>query len=554
MALAEIVDGADHSGVVVQLGGADLQPFGKGRHHGGSHLGRNGVDEQLLLGAHAAADQDQLGVEDVHHAGKALRDLVRPVVQQGKDGLVACLRSGEDRAAIRPGGVFLLRSTDECGGGGVALPAARSPAGARHTVERVEPVVAQLTAQTAGTFQQTAPGQDAAADAGAQRHPDDVGVTLCAADPDFAQAHAVGVVRYGHGQAEQRFKFCFDGGADVVGQIAAGADDRSGAAVDLAGGRNAHADKGGRGEALRFYKGFGCLAHRGQDGRLVAVKADALLGFGQHGTGLIHDAQLDGGAADINGKILFCLHKNVSASVVHGVDGTGETGRDLSGAGDGTADHEGERTGFQCLDGLFGIVDVPLGDDLGRALGGQLVDEGEVDVVDALRLRGVAAHRGAHKVSTSFGAGHGIFKVVAVGHQQLVGILCLDGADEFRRGGAVRAERTGALHGEDVHTAGHQLVHFLHGHGDVHRGAGVVLFDDADDGQVHDSLDLGDVAHGVGADADGPAHGGGFGHQGHHAALLGVQRLVLQRLAGDDQAALDLSKQFFLIHGIYPPF
>jgi hypothetical protein len=29
---------------------------------------------------------------------------------------------------------------------------------------------------------------------------------------------------------------------------------------------------------------------------------------------------------------------------------------------------------------------------------------------------------------------------------------------------------------------------------------------------------------------------------------------VLQRLAGDDQAALDLSKQFFLIHGIYPPF
>ena len=48
--------------------------------------------------------------------------------------------------------------------------------------------MAQLAAQTTGTFQQAAPGQDAAADAGAQRHPDDVGVALCAADPDFAFA------------------------------------------------------------------------------------------------------------------------------------------------------------------------------------------------------------------------------------------------------------------------------------------------------------------------------------------------------------------------------
>ena len=36
------------------------------------------------------------------------------------------------------------------------------------------------------------------------------------------------------------------------------------------------------------------------------------------------------------------------------------------------------------------------------------------------------------------------------------------------------------------------LIHILHG------GAGVVLFDDADHGQVHDLLDLGDVPHGVG--------------------------------------------------------
>ena len=198
-------------------------------------------------------------------------------------------------------------------------------------------------------------------------------------------------------------------------------------------------------------------------------------------------------------------------------------------------------------------MDVALGNDFGGALGGQLVDEIKIDVVNALGLRGVAAHGGAHKVGTGLGAGHGVFKVVAVGHHQLIRVLCLDGADEFSGGGTVRAESSRALHRQNIHTAGHQLVYFFHGHSDVHGGAGVVLFDDADHGQVHDLLDLGDVPHGVGADAHRAAHGGSLGHQGHHAALLGVQGLVLQCLAGDDQPALDLSKQFFLIHDTYPP-
>ena len=120
--------------------------------------------------------------------------------------------------------------------------------------------------------------------------------------------------------------------------------------------------------------------------------------------------------------------------------------------------------------------------------------------------------------------------------------------------GAVRPQGPGALDCQDIHTAGHQLVHFLHGDSDVHGGAGVILFDDADDRQVHHLLDLGDVAHGVGTDAHGTAHGGSLGHQGHHAALLGVQRFGLQCLTRDDQTALDLSKQFFLIHCFSPPF
>ena len=94
-----------------------------------------------------------------------------------------------------------------------------------------------------------------------------------------------------------------------------------------------------------------------------------------------------------------------------------------------------------------------------------------------------------------------------------------------------------------------ELVDLLHRDGDVHRRVRVILFNNADDRQIHDLLDLGDVAHRVGADADSAGLGGGLRHQRHDAALLRVQRLVLQRLAGDDKAALDLVENLFVGHG-----
>ena len=109
--------------------------------------------------------------------------------------------------------------------------------------------------------------------------------------------------------------------------------------------------------------------HRGQDGGAVAVKAYALLGFRQHRTGLVHDAQLDGSAADVNTKIVF--HSRHSPVLfLCGVDGTGKACGDLCRAGNGTAHHQCKRTGFQCLDRLFRVVDVTFGNDLCRALCG----------------------------------------------------------------------------------------------------------------------------------------------------------------------------------------
>ena len=104
---------------------------------------------------------------------------------------------------------------------------------------------------------------------------------------------------------------------------------------------------------------------------------------------------------------------------MHGVDGTGEAGGDLRRAGDGTADDAGKSSGFQRLASLLRVMDMPLGDDLCRAFRGQLVDKLKINIVDSLRLGGVAAHGGAHKVGTGLGAGHGVLKVVAVGHHQI---------------------------------------------------------------------------------------------------------------------------------------
>ena len=134
----------------MELGGADLQSFRKSGHHGGAHFPGDGVYQQLLLCADAAADEDELRVEDMHHARKALGDLIRPVVQKRQDGGVACMGRLKDSAAILPLRVPGLCAPHQSGGCGVPLPAARRAAGAEHAIQRVGAEVSQLTPETQG--------------------------------------------------------------------------------------------------------------------------------------------------------------------------------------------------------------------------------------------------------------------------------------------------------------------------------------------------------------------------------------------------------------------
>ena len=94
------------------------------------------------------------------------------------------------------------------------------------------------------------------------------------------------------------------GAADVVGQAAAGAGHNAPAAVDLARGRDADALQHGWLHLLRLQKALCCGQHGVQNGGQVAVEADALLCPGEDRAPLVHKAQLDRRAADVNGKIL----------------------------------------------------------------------------------------------------------------------------------------------------------------------------------------------------------------------------------------------------------
>ena len=238
----------------------------------------------------------------MYKARKALGDLVDPAVEHSQRAGVArggSLKNRTPVGRVQPG---RLGAADQRCCGGVALIAADGPAGAGHAVQRVQPEMPQLAAKAACALQKTSAGQDAAADAGAQRHTDDIGTALSRTGPDLAQQHTVGVVGDGDGQTKGTLQRTFNVHADPPREIAAGPRDHAAAAVDLARGGHSDSLEPRRVRGQKFVDG---RLHGIQDRRFVAVKADAALGAAQHPAVLIDEPQLDRRAADVNAQIGF---------------------------------------------------------------------------------------------------------------------------------------------------------------------------------------------------------------------------------------------------------
>ena len=97
----------------------------------------------------------------------------------------------------------LARQSIESPAGGVALPAPVTAAETRGAA-RDDDHVADLTGEATATADQLAVGDDAAADAGAERHHDEVVDTATGAPLVFAERGAVGVVLAEHHRARER--------------------------------------------------------------------------------------------------------------------------------------------------------------------------------------------------------------------------------------------------------------------------------------------------------------------------------------------------------------
>lgn len=98
--LLKIIHCADKAGVVLEGCSPDLKALGEGGHDAFAHLRGQRVYQKRLLRADAAADQDQLRVEDVYKARKALGDLVDPAVEHSQRAGVACGGSLKDRTPV----------------------------------------------------------------------------------------------------------------------------------------------------------------------------------------------------------------------------------------------------------------------------------------------------------------------------------------------------------------------------------------------------------------------------------------------------------------------
>ncbi|CDN44972.1 hypothetical protein BN871_GC_00110 [Paenibacillus sp. P22] len=111
-------------------------------------------------------------------------------------------------------------------------------------------------------------------------------------------------------------------------------------------------------------------------------------------------------------------------------------------------------------------------------------------------------------------------------------------ADELLHRGAARPLPERRVECNHIRPCIRQLIHFFYRRRDVDRRAGIIALDDADDGEGDPALDLRHIGARIGPDSGGSSLLRRKRHPRHHARS--VQRLSLQRLAGDDQPALHL--------------
>lgn len=352
-------------------------------------------------------------------------------------------------------------------------------------------------------------------------------MALAVADEGLAEGGGHAVVDDVDGELVGALEHLLDGGALPAGNGGGGVDD---VAADVDGAAGGHTDAAG-GDALPLLLQLVEEGGAGGDDVLRGgLGARGLHGATDDGAVLVHDASGDLGAADVEGIGVALL--------TEGVHGEGVLLGDPHGSGDHGADDDGVGAEAEELAGVLGAGDTALADDGGVGEGlDELGDELKVGAGGHDGVLGVAGEGGGDNIGASLSGGDTLLEGGDIGHNEAAELL-LDLLEELNTGDAVGVGTVGDIEGDDGAAGLVDGAGAVHVEGDSGTVADNVFLVDANDGEVGDLADGGDVVGVIGTNTDGTAEFGGLGHKSH--VLGAVEGILFVGLAGDDDASLEL--------------
>ena len=139
-----------------------------------------------------------------------------------------------------------------------------------------------------------------------------------------------------------------------------------------------------------------------------------------------------------------------------------------------------------------------------------------------------------------------VFIARAVRNKELIRVLCARFLEQRVKIKAVRARTVCCIQSDDLHAGCRQCIDLLHRRRDIYITVVIYALDDADDRQVNFLFDVHNILAGIGTDAHSTALFCGKCKVAHK--VVAVKRLIRQRLARDNYAAMDLVQNFLICH------
>ncbi len=198
---------ADEAGIAAELGVFDARLLGRDRKGHGANVGADIFKKGHARGDHAAAEENDVGVNRVHERYRADGEIVRCLTHQPARERIARVPGFRDRLARDVVAIELAKSArriiagerfvsalHQRGGRGIAFEMTVLAARAKPAVFHLDDHMTALGAVAVLALNDMTVDDDPAADSGSEREHDLATVPLARADPEFAVRCGIGIV------------------------------------------------------------------------------------------------------------------------------------------------------------------------------------------------------------------------------------------------------------------------------------------------------------------------------------------------------------------------